>query len=367
MPDAGANVERLEVAAYTVPTDTPESDGTMEWDATTIVVVRAHAAGAAGVGYTYGPPAVADLIVRSLQATACGADVLAPQQTWAAMRSSLRNSGQQGVGAMALSAVDLALHDLRARLLGIPLARALGAFRDEVTVYGSGGFTTYGPTQVAEQLGDWVEQGIERVKMKVGRHPAQDPARLSAARAAIGDGSALMVDANGAFSPDQAREWALRYDAYGVDYLEEPVSSDDLNGLREVRASSPPGMAIAAGEYSWSLFDCQRLLDAQAVDILQADITRCGGLTELIRIDAICAGRNRPFSAHCAPAITAHPGCALKQLIHLEYFHDHVRIEQMLFDGVLLPEAGALHPALDRPGNGLTLRTRDAERFQVWP
>ncbi len=367
MSDAGTTVERVEAAAFTVPTDSPESDGTMQWDATTIVVVHAHAAGTAGVGYTYGPPAVAELIVRSLRSTACGADVLVPQRTWAAMRASLRNSGQQGVGAMALSAVDLALHDLRARVLGVPLARALGAFRDEVPVYGSGGFTTYTPGRVAEQLGDWAQQGIERVKMKVARHPDQDPARLAAARAAIGAGTALMVDANGAFTPDQAHEWALRYDAYGVDYLEEPVSADDLIGLREVRSASPPGMAIAAGEYSWSVFDSKRLLDAQAVDILQADVTRCGGLTELVRIDALCAAHNRPFSAHCAPAITAHAGCALQQLIHLEYFHDHVRIERMLFDGTLSPDGGALRPDLGHPGNGLTLRTRDAERYQVWP
>jgi L-alanine-DL-glutamate epimerase-like enolase superfamily enzyme len=126
-------------------------------------------------------------------------------------------------------------------------------------------------------------------------------------------------------------------------------------------------MSIAAGEYSWSVFDAQRLLDARAVDILQADVTRCGGLTELLRIDALCAGRNRKFSAHCAPAITAHAGCAMQQLIHLEYFHDHVRLEQMLFDGTLSPDGGTLRPDLGRPGNGLTLRTGDARRYQCWP
>lgn len=367
MPDVGARVERLEVAAYEVPTDTPESDGTLEWSSTTIVVVHAHCGARAGLGYTYGPPAVAELIARSLQAIAVGGDVMVPQQAWARMRASLRNDGQQGIGAMALSAVDLALHDLRARLLDLPLARALGAFRDEVAVYGSGAFTSYGPDRVAEQLAGWAAQGIGRVKMKVGRDAEADPARLAAAREAIGETATLMVDANGAFTPRQARAWAQRYAEYGVDYFEEPVSSDDLPGLREVRAGAPPGMAIAAGEYGWSVFDAQRMLDADAVDILQADVTRCGGLTALLQIDALCAARNRPFSAHCAPAITAHAACALQQFIHLEYFHDHVRIERALFDGTLGQAGGALRPDLDRAGNGLELRAADAERHRVGP
>lgn len=367
MPDAVPAVERLEVGAYTVPTDRPESDGTMAWDATTMIVVQAHAAGLRGLGYTYGPPATADLIARSLDAIARGADALTPQATWTQMRRALRNSGQQGVGAMALSAVDLALHDLRARLLAIPLCRALGGYRDAVPIYGSGGFTSYRPDEVAEQLGGWAQQGIGRVKMKVGREPDQDPERLAAARSAIGDATALMVDANGAFTPAQAGEWARHYAAYGVDYFEEPVSSDDIAGLRQVRSVAPRGMAVAAGEYSWSVFDAQRLLEGEAVDIVQADVTRCGGLTALVQIDSLCAARNRPFSAHCAPAITAHAGCALGQLIHLEYFHDHVRLERLLLDGTLAPQGGALRPNLDSPGNGLRLRARDAERYRSWP
>lgn len=367
MPEPFAKVQQLDVAAYTIPTDSPESDGTFAWDSTTIVVVHAHGADRTGVGYTYGPAAVAGLIDGSLRELACGADVLAPQETWRRMRASLRNSGQQGVGALALSAVDLALHDLRARALGVPLARALGGFRDRVEIYGSGGFTTYGPDRVAEQLSGWVEQGIKRVKIKVGRDPAQDPARLAAAREAIGEEIGLMVDANGAFTPVQALGSAALYDAYGVDYFEEPVSSDDLPGLHSVRAASPPGIAIASGEYNWSVFDARRMLEAEAVDILQADVTRCGGLTELVRIDGLCAAYNRPFSCHCAPAITAHAGCSLERLVHLEYFHDHVRIEHLLFDGTLSPAGGALVPDLDRPGNGLELRHQDARRYQTWP
>ncbi len=365
MPDAGATVERLDVAVFTVPTDEPESDGTLTWDSTTIVVVEAHGGGQTGLGYTYGPPAVAGVVSGTLANIAAGADALAPQAAWSSMRAALRNAGQQGIGALALSAVDVALHDLRARLLELPLWLALGAFRDAVPVYGSGGFTSYSLERLAEQLGGWAAQGLGRVKMKLGRDPEADRARLGTARKAIGEDVALMVDANGAFAPHEALGWAEVYTGYGVDWFEEPVSSDDLEGLALVRRDGPPGMAVAAGEYAWSIFDAQRLLDAGAVDVLQADVTRCGGPTALLRIDALARARNRPFSAHCAPAITAHAGCAMESLVHSEYFHDHVRLEAMLFDGVLNPERGALRPARDRPGLGLELRRADAERWRV--
>ncbi len=360
-----AEIDGVEVAAYTVPTDAPESDGTFAWTATTIVVVHVRAGGEAGLGYTYGPAAVGTVVQDMLAGVVHGRDALAPQAASAAMRAALRNAGQAGIGALAVSAVDLALHDLRARLLGVPLARALGGFRTAVPVYGSGGFTSYSDERLSEQLAGWVAEGIPRVKMKVAREPGRDPERLAAARTAIGDDVELMVDANGAFTPAEASEWAGRYAAAGVRYFEEPVSSDDLAGLRRVRDRAPAGLAVAAGEYAWSPLDVGRMLDAGAVDIAQADATRCGGLTDLVRIDALCAAHMTPLSLHCAPAVSAHCACALGALRHLEYFHDHVRIERMLFDGVLSPTGGELVPDLSVPGHGLTLRRADAERFQV--
>jgi L-alanine-DL-glutamate epimerase-like enolase superfamily enzyme len=358
-----AEIDGVEVAAYTVPTDEPESDGTFAWDATTIVVVHVTAGGETGLGYTYGPAAIAAVVADMLADVVRGRDPLEPQAATAAMRAALRNAGQAGMGAMALSAVDLALHDLRARLLGVPLSQAVGAARDEVPVYGSGGFTSYSLERLGEQLGGWAADGIPRVKMKVGREPQRDPDRLAAARAAIGAEVELMVDANGAFTAAQAREWACRYAGFGVRYFEEPVSSDDVDAMRRVREGAPPGMAVAAGEYAWSGRDVLRLLDA--VDIAQADATRCGGLTELVAIDALCAAHGTPLSLHCAPALSAHCGCALGQLVHLEYFHDHVRLEEMLFDGVLAPAHGAIAPDPSVPGHGLTLRRADAERFRA--
>src|SRR2546423_12069684 len=362
---AAATVESLEVGAYTVPTDRPESDGTLEWDSTTLVLVEVKAGGATGLGYTYGDVAVRTLIESRLVEVVIGSDPLLPSATWTAMRKALRNVGQQGVGAMAVSAIDIALWDLKAKLLGVSLADLLPRHHARVPVYGSGGFTSYSNGELGDQLGRWIDCGLRAAKIKVGREPARGLDRLRTSRSAVGPNVELMVDANGAYDRKQALDWAQRFAEFGVTYFEEPVSSDDLEGLRLLRDRAPAGMAIAAGENDWGPPECHRSLDAGAVDVLQADVTRCGGITALLAVDGLCKARGVPFSAHCAPAISAHAGCAVETLAHLEYFHDHVAIERRLFDGVLRPEQGHLEPDRSRLGLGLELRRPDAAAFAV--
>ncbi|MFN2629504.1 MAG: enolase C-terminal domain-like protein [Gaiellaceae bacterium] len=357
-----AAVEALDVSAYTVPTDEPESDGTLEWDSTTIVVVEVHAGGETGLGYTYTDAAAAALVRGKLAEAIRGLDALDVPAAWQAMSRALRNVGRPGLGLMALSAVDTALWDLKARLLGQPLVSLLGAARETVPVYGSGGFTSYGLERLAGQLRGWVEEGIPRVKMKLGRDPQADPKRLDAARDAIGDGAELFVDANGAFGRKQALAWAVRYASdWGVTWFEEPVSSEDVDGLRLLRDEGPPGLEIAAGEYGDTLASFRLL--APVVDCLQADVTRCGGYSGLLAVAALADALQLDLSGHCAPQLSAHGLAAVRRLRHLEYFHDHVRVESMLFDGVLEPEAGALRPDRARAGNGLELKRKEAERW----
>jgi L-alanine-DL-glutamate epimerase-like enolase superfamily enzyme len=349
---------RLQVDATTIPTDAPESDGTLAWESTTIVIVRAHDDGVTGIGYTYCDRAAAEL-VRSTLADCVQDDVRA---SWLAMNAAVRNAGRPGIASCAISAVDQALWDLKARRLGISLADLLGPAHDGVPIYGSGGFCSYTLDRLQEQLGDWVASGIPRVKMKVGRDPDRDPARLDAAREAIGDDVELFVDANGAFTVKEALAWAERYALeWGVTWFEEPVSSADADGLRLLRERGPAGLEIAAGEYAYVPADFRHLLGA--VDCLQADVTRCGGITGLLTVAGLCDAFDVDLSAHCAPAISAQAFCAVGRLRHLEYFHDHVRIERMLFDGVPEPEGGVLRPDRSRPGNGLELKVREVERW----
>ena len=354
----GAAVERLEVSAHTIATDAPESDGTLEWDSTTIVVVQVHAGGLTGLGYTYTHDAAARLIEDKLAPAVRGLQVERDlSAAWHEMGDLLRNVGRPGMGFMALSAVDIALWDLKARALEVPLVDLLGGVRDEAAIYGSGGFTSYSLERLAEQLAGWVAQDIPRVKIKVGRSPEDDPARLDAARVAIGDETALFVDANGAFDREDAVAWAERYAReWGVTWFEEPVSSADLAGLRYVRRRAP--LDVAAGEYAYVPADFRNLLDAGAVDCLQVDVTRCGGYTGFLHAAALAEQHGLEISAHCAPQASAHVCCAVPHFRHIEYFHDHVRVERMLFDGVLEPDGGALRPDRSRPGHGLELKRK---------
>ena len=358
-------VDGLSVVAYEIPTDAPESDGTLEWESTTLVLVEARAGGETGLGFTYGDVAVATLIDSKLASIAEGADALAPAAVWQRMRAALRNAGQPGVGAMALSAVDIALWDLKAKLSGVALADVLPRFRARVPIYGSGGFCSYSDEHLAEQLAGWADAGIGSVKMKVGRDRGRDRERVRAARSAIGPNVELMVDANGAYERKEALAWADRFAEYGVTWFEEPVSSDDLEGLRLLRDRAPAGMSIAAGEYGWDHFYFERMLAAGAVDVLQADVTRCGGITGLRAAGAVAAAHSVPLSAHCAPAISAHACCGVEAFEHLEYFHDHVRIEGMLFDGTLDPDQGFLEPDRSRAGLGLELKRDAAREYEV--
>jgi L-alanine-DL-glutamate epimerase-like enolase superfamily enzyme len=360
---AGVSVERVTARAFTVPTDAPEADGTATWDATTIVLAEAEADGVTGLGYAYGESLAAELIRAKLADVVAGSDAMAIPGAWMAMRRELRNAGLPGVCATAVSAVDVALWDLKAKLLGASLAGLLGMARDRVPVYGSGGFTSYSDDRLQSQFAGWAAEGVTAVKMKVGTEPERDPERVVAARAAIGPGVELFVDANGAYERKQALALADVFGQQGVTWFEEPVSSDDLEGLRLMRDRAPAGMRIAAGEYGYDTWYFRRMLEAGAVDVLQADATRCLGVSGFLQAIALADAFGVPISAHTAPALHLHVCCAAGRFAPLEWFHDHVRIEAQLFDGAPVIEEGAIAPNRERPGLGLELNTEAAERY----
>lgn len=361
----GPEIRALRADAFRIPTDTPEADGTLSWESTTLVLVRLEAGGRTGLGYTYSDGALVPLLLGPFALTLRGKDSFDIPACSNALRRAVRNLGRSGLAACAISAVDAALWDLKARHLGLPLASLLGRERESVPIYGSGGFTNYTDAQLRSQLSGWVErEGCRYVKMKIGSDPERDPDRVMTARSAIGDRE-LFVDANGAFSVRQALLLCRSFERAHVRWLEEPVTSDDPSGLRAVRSAAPPGIDIAAGEYIYTLDDARRLLESQSVDVLQADVTRCGGITGFLAVAALCDAHHLDLSGHCAPALHRHVACAVPRLRHLEWFHDHVRIEQMLFDGAPQAANGVIHPDLGRPGHGLELKSGDAEPFRI--
>jgi L-alanine-DL-glutamate epimerase-like enolase superfamily enzyme len=357
---------RLTAAAYRVPTDAPEGDGTLAWTSTTLVLVRAEADGHGGIGWTYGPAGVAPVVIEQLAPVVAELDPDDVPAIWSAMQRTLRNAGRPGVAGLALSAADCAVWDLKARRHGLPLARLLGTARRRVPVYGSGGFTTYDPDRQHRQLSGWVhDEGIPRVKIKIGGswgiEVSRDLARMAAARCTIGDDAELYVDANGAYQRKQAIRVAHAAADLDVRWYEEPVSSDDLAGLGIVRDHVLPD--VAAGEYGFDLVYFHRM--APYVDCLQIDVTRCGGISEFLRAAALAAAHGLEVSAHCAPQQHLAVAAAVPNLRHVEWFHDHVRIESTLFDTVAAATGGSAPVNLTDPGNGLTLRAAQAERYRV--
>lgn len=365
MMNKSGRISDLKASAYTIPTDYPESDGTLEWDSTTLVLAEVSAMGETGIGFTYGDMHIAGFINSRLKKAVAGADPFNTGSIFSSMRTAVRNEGHCGMACMAISAVDVAMWDLKAKILGLPLCELIGMSIGSAPVYGSGGFTSYPDEKLQEQLGGWAAQGFKAVKMKVGRQPAQDTGRMKAVRSAIGSDVQLYIDANGAFSASEALAFAHKADEFDVSWFEEPVASDDLPGLNFVREHAPAGMRIAAGEYGYNAGYFRNMLQHLSVDVLQADATRCGGITGFLSAGRLAEAFNIPFSFHCAPALHLHPSLCVAGFSTGEYFHDHARIENMLFDGTANPTGGELRPDLSRPGLGLTFKHKDAEEYRV--
>lgn len=366
---SGPTVERLDVSVYTVPTERPESDGTYAWTATTLVLVEAVSGDVTGLGWTYGPPAVASVITGQLAGTVTGSGVYDVPAAHRAMSRALRDTGRSGIAGCALSAVDIALWDLKARVIGLPLAALLGSVRPRVPVYGSGGFVGDGLRQLEEQLRGWTEElAVPRVKIRIGESwggaPQRDLDRIHLARQIVGDECELYVDAAGAYSRKQAVRVAEAFADDVVSWFEEPVPSDDLPGLREIRDSVTA--EVTAGGHGHDLPYFARMADARAVDCLQADVTRCGGITGWLRVAAVAEAHGLEISGHRAPQLHAQVAAAVPNVRHLEWFHDHVRVESDFFDGVLDPAGGAVSPgASGAPGLGLTFKRVDAQRHRT--
>ena len=362
----GPKITNGRVSAYTIPTDKqPESDGTAEWNSTTIVIVELTADGFTGLGYSYANEAAAKVAEELIKKEILDKSALDIPSLHSAMDRKVRNWGRPGLVASAISAIDTCLWDLKARLLQLPLISLLGKVRDDIQGYGSGGFTSYTEKELVQQLTCWADEGFSCVKMKIGTHPEEDVKRVQAVQKALDGKAQLYVDANGAYDRQQALHKAQQFGELGVTWFEEPVTSDDRIGLHFMVERAPAVMKIAAGEYNYTLDDARLLIEAQAVDVMQTDVTRCGGVSNFIKIGNLCDISHYPYSAHTAPSIHATLCCSLLPAMNVEYFHDHVRIEHMLFDGAITAKKGMLRPHSSAHGLGLSIKKADAEKYKV--
>ena len=359
-------IKEVKVSAYKVPTDLPEADGTIEWDSTTMVLVEIEVGGKKGVRYTYAHEGAGLVIEKTLKQIVVGKDAMnIPGITSHCIRA-IRNNGDCGIAMMAVSAVDNALWDLKAKILNLPLCSLLGQVKEGMLVYGSGGFTSYSNAQTQKQFQSWARESITYFKMKIGSDPGKDVERIKAARKSIGNDAGLFVDANGAYTVKQALQKAKEFDEYNISWYEEPVTSANLKGLHFIREHAPFKINVAAGEYGYNLPYFDKMLHAGAVDILQADATRCGGISYFMKVGYMAEAYEIPFSSHCAPSLHLHAALALPSFYIAEYFHDHIRIEKMFFDGVTKPKNGMVYPDMSKPGIGLTLKEKDVAKYKIY-
>jgi L-alanine-DL-glutamate epimerase-like enolase superfamily enzyme len=360
----GVPIDAINVAVYQFPTDQPEADGTLSWSATTAVTVTVHAGWRLGLGWTYSTPAASQIITDQLAPAVAGRNVLDVPGCWSAMHKACRNLGTRGLVMQAISAVDIALWDLKAQVLDVPLPALFGRVSETIPVYGSGGFTTLTDTGLADQVQTWAAAGCRAMKIKIGQSWGadidRDIDRINTFAGLAAPGAELMVDANGGYTAGQARRIGSILDEVGVVWFEEPVSSDDLTGLAAVRAAVQ--CDVAAGEYAADVYDVARL--CPVLDCLQLDVTRCGGYTGWLRAAALAQAHNLQVSAHCAPALHAPVAAAVPNLRHVEWFIDHARLEPLLVNGAATVRHGTLHPNEQHAGHGMTIRA-DAAAYRI--
>lgn len=357
-----AVVDQLHVRSLSFPTPAPESDATLTWDHTDVVTVEARAGSLVGLGWSYTSSAAAEIIRSELATAVLGQDASSPGRLWERMRRACRNLGTRGVVMAAISAVDIALWDLRSKELDLPLAELWGAHRDSVPVYGSGGFTSLTDDQLDEQIDGWLAAGCPAVKLKIGQDwghsPAHDLERAARVVSRVSGAAEVMVDASGGYSRSEAMRVGQNLDLLGVNWFEEPVPSDDLRGLSHLRDAL--NCEVAAGEYIAELADARSM--CEVVDCVQLDVTRCGGYTGWRRCAAYAHATHVPVSAHCAPALHLPLGLADPGLRNIEWFSDQVAVEDRLIEGAPVVRKGRMGTGRSAaPGHGYQLK--DVSRF----
>jgi L-alanine-DL-glutamate epimerase-like enolase superfamily enzyme len=279
----------------------------------------------------------------------------------------VRGFGRKGVAFSAISSIDIALWDLKARFFDVPLYRLLGPFTDSVPIYGSGGWTSFTEDELVREQVGYVERGIPRIKMKVakdfGHAEAEDLRRLAAVRKAVGDDVEIYVDANNGFYAKQAIGFARRMAEYDVRWFEEPVLADDIAGLAAIaRAIDIP---VATGEHEYTKYGFKELITQGGADIVQPDVGRVGGVTEWLKVAHLAHAFNLPVAPHAVQLVHLHLACCTPNLKVVEYLGVSEETDRIMFTEFPQPKNGMWSPYADRPGLGLELNPKAVERYAV--
>jgi L-alanine-DL-glutamate epimerase-like enolase superfamily enzyme len=318
-------------------------------------------------GFGVGTPIARDVIERVLKPLLVGQDPLCIEKLWDDMFWRVRGYGRKGVAFCAISAVDIALWDLKAKLFGVPLYRLLGPYTDRVPIYGSGGWTSYSEAELVREQTGYVERGIPRVKMKVakdfGRSEREDIKRLAAVRKAVGDNVEIYVDANNGYYAKQAIGMARHLAEYDVKWFEEPVLADDISGLAAIaRAIDIP---VATGEHEYTRYGFKSLIAEGGADIVQPDVGRVGGVTEWMKVAHLASAFNLPIAPHAVQLVHLHLACCIPNLKVVEYLGTAEEGDRIWYTEFPEQRDGYWSPYPDRPGLGLELSPEAVRRYAV--
>jgi len=336
------------------------ADSTRKVESVGLLVVRVITdTGLEGIGVTYnevGGEATRDLIEINMAPRLRGKDPLATEDLYADFVQYMRGVGRKGLMFCALSAVDIALWDLKGKILGLPLHRLLGGSKTRVPVYASGGWTSYSDDELVAEAKKMVAQGYRMIKLKVGveggRNPRRDVLRVGKVRDAIGPGIGLMLDANNCWSAAIAAQFANRLADFDIMFLEEPVFADDIPGLARFKRSTD--LPLATGEHEYTKYGARDLLMHDAVDILQLDGGRAGGYTEMLKVAALAQAWNIPVAPHALEHMHLALVAAVPNALFVERLLLFETVAGNIFVDAPVPKDGYMDVP-DAPGLGLTL------------
>ena len=323
--------------------------------------------GTEGLGIGQGSPGVRQVVEDGLKDVLIGRDPLDLERLWSDMFWRVRGYGRKGIAFCAMSAVDIGLWDLKAKALGLPLYKLLGPYAESVPIYGSGGWTDMTVDELIEQARGFIEQGTDRVKIKVGKDfgkaEREDIERVAAVREAVGDDVALYIDANGAYYPKQAVYMAREFEQHQVGWFEEPVLADDIAGLAEVRRAI--NIPVATGEQEYTKYGFKALLSGGGADIVQPDVGRVGGVTEWMKVAHMADAFGLQVAPHAMQQVHLHLACATPNLKLVERLDVETEGDAIWYTEVPQPKDGMWSPFRDKPGLGLELDPYAVERWAV--
>ncbi len=320
--------------------------------------------GVSGIGIT-SAGSVNRAFIESLKPYVIGENPLNNERIWEKMYWATLQDGRRGAAIIAMSALDIAVWDLKGKILNQPVHRLLGGHRDTVPSYGSGVNLNYTDQELVEEMAGYAKAGFGMVKMKIGkRDTADDLRRVKLVREAIGPDVHLTLDVNNGWGLQTAIRMAERLQEYDIFWLEEPLLADEIGNLAKLaRETSIP---IAVGENHYTKWEFKELMEQGAVEIVQADIGKCGGVTEFIKIAAMADAYGLPVCPHHTEYIDAPLVAAVPNGLFHEYIQEWFIPMRKIFNDPIKPENGQVSP-LDKPGFGIELNEAAIKELQSKP